>query len=288
MSIAVPEIGLGSACLRPATLPELIDAAEATGFHRITVSPFAFAQALNSGWTEAALRSRLANAAIIVTMIDGLALSLPGTRLPRELEPSMLARLPPDLLEPPDEATCFRAAQALGASILNVGHYMGPALPRDDLAGALTGICQRAAPLGIKICLEFFPDSGCPDLSFAQSVVRACGQINASIMLDVFHLDRSGGSIEDIRQLPPGAIAGIQISDRTPPPPGTSHIPFSGRQLPGKGKLRLREIVEAALANSPNATVDIEVLNDQLRNLPPNDAAALLADAATAWRISLA
>jgi sugar phosphate isomerase/epimerase len=135
--------------------------------------------------------------------------------------------------------------------------------------------------------LEFFPDSGLPDLPFAQSVVEACGEANAAILLDVFHLDRSGGTVDSIRRLPPGAIAGIQLSDRNPPPPGTPHVPFSGRQLPGEGQLPLRQLVEAALENSPAATVDIEVLNDELRNLPPDDAAVRLAAAATAWRAGL-
>ena len=45
----------------------------------------------------------------------------------------------------------------------------------------------------------------------------ACGEPNACVLLDVFHLDRSGGTVDDVRRLPPGAIAGIQLSDRIRP-----------------------------------------------------------------------
>jgi sugar phosphate isomerase/epimerase len=287
MTVVLPDIGLGCANLLPVGLPEFIDAAERSGFRRITVRPYAFAQALGDGWSEAALRRRLANAGITVTMIDAHITALPGRPRTSDLDADLRARLPPDVLDPPDEAMCFRAATALGAAIVNVAHYMGSPLPSEVLADAVTGICRRAAPLGLQICLEFFPDSGLPDLPFTQTVVEACGEANAAILLDVFHLDRSGGSIDNIRCLPPGAIAGIQLSDRTPPPPGTPHVPFSGRRLPGEGQLPLRQLVEAALENSPAATLDIEVLNDELRNLPPNETAARLASAATAWRASL-
>jgi sugar phosphate isomerase/epimerase len=282
VTLAVPEIGLGCASLLSATLPELIDAAERAGFRRITVRPYAFAEALRAGWTEDTLRRRLADAGIAVTMIDAIAGALPGTL--ERADADMLARLPPDALEPVPEAECFRTATALGASIVNLTHYLGRTLTLDVAADAVGGVCRRAAPDDLRICLEFIPDSGLPDLAFAQAVVEACGEPNASILLDVFHLDRSGGTVDDVRALPPGAIAGIQLSDRRRPPPGTAHVPLSGRLLPGDGELPLRELVEAALGNSPDATIDVEVLNDELRALSPADAAARLFGASQAWR----
>jgi sugar phosphate isomerase/epimerase len=287
MRVSVPDIGLGGANLLSVGLPEFIDVAERAGFRRITVRPSAFVQALAAGWTEAALQRRLADADIAVTMIDGLGNALPGTPLARDLDPEVLARLPSDMLDPPDEEACFRAATALGASMVNVGHYMGSTVALEILADAVAGICQRALPHGLTICLEFIPDTGIPNLPFAQSIVEASEEPNASILLDLFHFDRSGGTVEDIRQLPVGAIAAIQLSDRTPQAGGTPHVPLSGRQLPGEGQLPLRQLVEAALENNPAATIDLEVLNDQLRSLRSDVAAAKLSAAAAAWRSSL-
>jgi sugar phosphate isomerase/epimerase len=284
MTVTVPDVGLATANLLQLTLPEFVDVAERAGFHRITVRPYAFAQALEAGWTEDALRRRLADAGIAVTMIDALSHAFPGMPDVADLDPGVRARLPAELVDPPDEATCFRTATALGASIVNATHYMGRPLPVEELAGPLRGVCRRAAPLGLRICLEFIPDSGVPDLPFARTVVEECGEPNAAILLDVFHLDRSGGTVADIRRLPPGAIAGIQLSDRRRPAPGTAHVPLGGRELPGDGELPLRELVEAALENSPEATLDVEVLNDELRSLPADETAARLATAVRAWR----
>jgi sugar phosphate isomerase/epimerase len=280
MTVAFPEIGLGTAHFLQLTLPAFIDVADRAGFRRMSARPYAFAEALANGWSEGDLRHRLDDAGIAVTMIDGLTDALPGTL--ERADPNLLRSLPADVLDPPDEATVFRSATTLGASVVNVTHYLGASLPVDVLADALRGVCRRAADHGLRLCLEFFPDSGLPDLPFAQTVVEACGEPNAGVLLDVFHLDRSGGTVEDVRRLPPGAIPGIQISDRKRPAPGTPHVPMGGRLMPGEGELPIRELIEVALENSPDATIDLEVLNDELRSLSPDEVAAQLATAA-AW-----
>jgi sugar phosphate isomerase/epimerase len=284
MTVAIPDIGLGCANLLQLTLPELVDVAERAGFRRITARPYAFARALDDGWTEDSLRQRLAEAQISVTMIDALTHALPGMRAVTDLDSDARARMPPEVLDPPDEATCFRAAVALGAPVVNVTHYLGEPVPLAVMADAVGLVGRRAATHGLRICLEFVPDTGLPDLAFAQSVVEACGEPNVAVLVDVFHLDRSGGSVDEVRRLPPGAIAGIQLSDRMRPAFGAAHVPLTGRLLPGEGELPLRDLVEAALENSPDATIDLEVLNDDLRNLPADEAAARMAAAAGKWR----
>ncbi len=216
-------------------------------------------------------------------MIDGLSSALPGIPPPESLDPATRAAMPPDVLHPPDEETAFRAAEVLGASIVNVTHYLGVPVPSEQLADAIGRICRRARDRGLQIALEFIPDTGLPNLPFTQSVVEACGEPNCAIVLDFFHLDRSGGTVDDVRRLPPNAIAGVQISDRVRPQPGTAHVPFQGRCLPGEGELPLHDLVRAAFENSPGATLDIEVLNAELSSLPIDEAAARLAAGARSW-----
>jgi sugar phosphate isomerase/epimerase len=282
--VKLPDIGLGTANLLKTPLPEFIDIAARHGFRCITVRPYAFAEALRQGFTEAGLRQRLSDAGIEVTMVDALNHGLPGVPAPDALDPSTRARMPPDVLHPPDEATCLRTASALGAKILNVVAYRGRVVPVEQMAEAVSGICRRAAALGIRAAVEFVPESGIPDLAHFVTVLQACNEPDCGLTLDVFHLDRSGGTLEDVRRLPSGAIAGIQISDRKPS--NAEHVPFGGRLMPGEGQLPLDELVTAALENSPAATVDIEVLNAELSSLPPDDAAQRLAAAALAWRES--
>src|SRR4029078_7221295 len=101
----------------------------------------------------------------------------------------------------------------LEAKMLNVVAYRGYTVPVEQMAEAIDGICQRAAKLGVRIALEFLPESGIPDMGYATRLLEVCDRPNCGLTLDVFHLDRSGGTVDDLRRLPMGAISGIQISD---------------------------------------------------------------------------
>jgi sugar phosphate isomerase/epimerase len=278
----LPDIGLGTANLLTTSLPEFIALAARHGFRRITVRPHAYLQALRQGHTEAGLRQQLADAGIQVSMIDALTHGLPGVSSPDTWDAATRAQVPADALNPPDEACCLQAACALGTSILNVVAYQGKVVPVSEMADALGGLCQRAAPLGIRIALEFLPESGIPDVQHARRVLEACDQPNLGLMLDVFHLGRSGGTVDDVRRFAAGAITSIQLSDRHAGTVG--HVAYGGRLMPGEGQLPLHELVAVSLENNPAATLDIEVLNDELRSLPADTATSRLAAAAAHWR----
>jgi len=242
---------------------------------------------LKAGFTESSLRRLLADTGVRVTMMDCLTKGLPGVTSPETFDPALRAMLPFDALDPPDEETCLRSAEALEAPCLNVSLFRGRPVPLAEMADAIGGLCRRAAARGVTIALEFYPDSGLPDLDFALGVVRTCGESNCGITLDVWHLARSGGTVEDVRRLPPGVIAGVQLSDRVPPPPGSAYVPFSGRRMPGEGELPLGDILRAAVTNSPRLSAEIEVLNDELRKLPTDIVAARIAAALARWRATL-
>jgi sugar phosphate isomerase/epimerase/ketosteroid isomerase-like protein len=282
------QIGLGCANFLGASLPELIELAARHGFSSITVRPFAYAQALEAGLTPQGLRRRLSDAGLRATFVDALTSALPGIPPVETLDPAVRAILPPDALNPPNEETCFRCAEALlDVPVLNVVHYRGMPLPLQQMSDAVGSLCQRANARGIRLALEFLPESGLPDLKFTRQVIATTGAPNCAVTFDVFHHDRSGGTVEDVLRLPPGLIANIQLSDRTAPSAGTPHQPFGGRQMPGEGTIPLHELLAAALTNSPDATIDIEVLNPELRSLPVDEAAARLALAARSWSMIL-
>ncbi len=280
--VKLPPIGLGGANLLKASLPEFIEIAARHRFASISVRPWAFGEALRRGATAAGLRKLLADAGVTVTLIDGLSSGLPGMPDPASMDGETRARMPPDVLEPPGEELCFRTAGELGAGMLNVAAYRGSQVPLEVMADAIGGICRRAAPHGILVELEFLPESGIPDIGHAVRLIELCGEANCGLTLDVFHLGRSGGGAEDIRRLPKDIIGGIQIGDRDPGQ--GAHVPMGGRMLPGEGGLPLNEMVQAALENSPGATLDIEVLNSELSALTSDEAARRLAAGAQAWR----
>ena len=286
-SIGSLEIGLGCGMFLDASLPELIEAAARHGFPTLTARPACFAAALRAGFTERSLRRLLADSGVRVTMVDALTKGLPGIPGPETLSPQLRAVLPFDAIDPPDEETCLRSAEALEAPFVNVSLFRGRRVPLQEMTEAIGALCRRAAARGLKIALEFYPESGLPDLDFALKVLQSCGEPNCAITLDVWHLARSGGTVEQIRSLPPGVLAGMQISDRLPPPPGSAYVPMSNRLFPGEGQLPLGQLIRAALENTPGISAELEVLNQELRGMPTDAIAARVAAVVASWRRAL-
>jgi sugar phosphate isomerase/epimerase len=269
--------GLCWGSLRQASLVDLISAAGDNGFAAITVSPALYAGAHAAGVGDGELRSRLRDAGIRVSTIDPLIRGLPGI---------------PDLEDIPaelrmffeySEDDCFRAAEALEATAINVAHFLGRALPPTELAQAVAAICDRATHHDCTILFEFIPGTGSPDLASAATLLSMVGRENAALTVDVWHLSRSGGRAGDLRQLRPHSIGTLQLCDRITPPPNERYVPMADRSLPGQGELPLLDIVSAVRAVSPSARIELEVFSAELRCLSPAEAGRTIAARLATW-----
>ncbi len=276
----LPDLGLGCWTVGDADFATLVGAAEAHGFRSVSVSPSLFERALAAGWTEAAMRDRLAAAGITVSMIDALTEVFPNVPPTSELDPKERAVLGAAAADTPGRAVGFRAAVALGARSVNVTHYRGRPTPLEELADALARVAADV-PL---VCVEFVPGNSIPDMATAQRVVEMSGAPNARVLYDTFHHARNGGTVDDIRALAPNSLGAIQLSDRIAPELRTPGSTFKGRSLPGEGSLPLVELVAAALENSPDLTIDLEVINTELATMTCEQIVAASARAASRWR----
>ena len=280
-TVELPPIGFGACNVLGASFVEVVEAAERHGFQRFTVNPVQYARSQAAGWTDDAIRRRVIDAGLECTMVDALAGVLPGLRSGDE---SGTFPMPDDH---PSVQRCIEIAANLGVRVLNVTHYWGdPATGVGELAGALASVCGLVATHGMEISVEFIPGTGIPDLSTASEVAWASGASNIGVLVDVFHHARSGGTVDDIRRLPAGTLTALQLSDRRSGGTSSTHVPVRGRALPGHGQLPLAELVQAALINNPRATIDVEVLNDELSALEPDDVARILAASVRSWTAS--
>lgn len=282
------QIGLACGTLLRLPLHELIEVAARYGFGTITARPLSFTEAIAEGSTEASLRRHLSDAGLRVTMIDCLSKGLPGMPSPDSLSGSIRERLPPDALDPPDEDVVMQCAEALEAPWVNVSHFLGHRVPMQEMTEAIGRVSRRAASHGLGIALEFNPDTGLPDIAYAQAIATGCGEPNCKITLDLWHLDRSEGGVDDIRALPPGALAGIQLNDRIRPAPGAAYVPMAGRALPGEGELQLGALVSAALLNSPGISAEVEVFSEELNGLSADAVGKRVSSSIASWLASIA
>jgi sugar phosphate isomerase/epimerase len=273
-----PTVGLCWGTVRQASLLELIDVAALHGFPTITVPPAVVELCLASGATVASLRKRLADAGIRVTVIDALTRDLPGSPSIDEVPAIWRDNWKYGLDD------LMRMAEALEAPTINVTHYLGKPVTPPDMAQAIAGLGKRAGRHGLQLSLEFIPQTSLASLGAAAKIVQLSGATNVGIMLDIWHLLRSGGCAEDIRVLPAGSLAGVQLNDRRADAVGSPREAVSDRSLPGEGAAPLREIVQAILDNTPGVSIEIEVFSSELAALSPVAAGERVARAMAAWQ----
>jgi sugar phosphate isomerase/epimerase len=132
-------------------------------------------------------------------------------------------------------------------------------------AAQFAALGEVAAPYGLNCALEFAAWLGVGNVHAAAAVVRAADQRNGGVMLDPFHLFRSGGSITDIAALDPAWLRYAQFCDAPAAAPATlaaiSEEARFERRMPGDGDLPLREFVAAL---PPGVPLGLEVPMRQL------------------------
>jgi len=149
-------------------------------------------------------------------------------------------------------------AQSLGAArVLVADNDPDPARSRDSLAhmGAV------AAAAGVTIALEFMPWTHAPNLATARE--RAQGLEGVALLVDAFHLVRSGGKAEDVAQGDP-LISYLQLCDIAGPIPPMETIlqeARADRLFPGEGEVDLVTL----LRRLPDLPISLEVPADRLR-----------------------
>jgi sugar phosphate isomerase/epimerase len=163
--------------------------------------------------------------------------------------------------------------------VLNVAHFLGGPAPLTAMVDAFGELCARGARDGLALTLEFIPGSGIPDLATALAIVTGTGATNAGVLVDTWHLSRSGGTVADLLAAPSGTLTAMQLSDRRTTASEGTYVPMSDRLLPGEGDLPLAEIVEAIRANTADPIVSVEVFSSVLAALPPSEAASRAGDA---------
>jgi sugar phosphate isomerase/epimerase len=120
-------------------------------------------------------------------------------------------------------------------------------------------LCDRAAPYGLHVNLEFAIYTGVRTLAHAADVIARSKRSNASILIDARHFSRSGGLPARVAQLDPSLFRYAQICDAGPDMPGPTDTPSlirearTGRLLPGEGVLPLEALVAALPAEVPLA-----------------------------------
>ena len=246
----------------------LLAAARHAGVPAVMVSPALYFKARAAGRSEKELLNAVLDSGVAVAVVDALVSPLPGLPDPASV---------PEPVRPVftfSEEDCMRMAEVLDAPIVNVAHVMGGPVPETEMAAALAGIATRARARGLKVSVEFMPNSAAiPDLAAARRLIAAAGEPNLGVMLDTWHLFRSGGEPSDVAAAPAGIFLGVQVADAPADAKGRPPVPMQDRMVPGDGAIPITSILAAVLLGSPEAVIGVEVISRAMAALAPDDAA---------------
>ena len=229
------QISLAHLTVLDTTPPELVGVAAAAGFRTIGIRLTATASVgvppydiLHDGPLLRETLLRLADTGVSVLDTEFL-----------RFEPEIPEGIPEGFLE---------VSARLGAKNVLV---MSAELKEGRTLERFCELCDRAAPYGLQVCLEFAIYTGVRTLGHAARVVALSKRPNASVLVDALHFSRSGGIPAHIADVDPSLFRYAQICDASPDMPGPGDTPRliqearTGRLLPGEGVLPLAELVAA-------------------------------------------
>lgn len=143
-------------------------------------------------------------------------------------------------------------------------------------ADALAALGAAAERFGLVPLVEFNPYSACTSLAAARDMVVRAGHANFGLVIDAFHLSRSGGHPDDLAAVPPALLKLLHFCDATPLPAGPrSEAEIraesrASRLLPGEGSLWLGDLLAALPDGIP---ISVEAPSASLAGLSPEESA---------------
>ena len=163
-------------------------------------------------------------------------------------------------------------AKALGCDMLMSapGPFVGTipeAIANLKIAG------DMAAEFGLRLAIEFnsqHPVLNC--MAVQREIVGGAAKTNVGLLLDAYHLARSGAPGRSFADVPPADIFCFQYSDLSPNPVTGVARP-TDRLAPGKGTVRWREVLGLLAEKGYTGYLSYEAPNPELWTRSPFEVA---------------
>jgi sugar phosphate isomerase/epimerase len=165
----------------------------------------------------------------------------------------------------------FDAAAALGAHHIKVGNIPGAECPLEQVTERFAELCADAADHhAAKIVYEVMPfDVNVRSIDAALEVVDGAGAANGGIAIDTWHMAKLGIVPDDLKRIPPEYLSWVELSDgRREDMDDLVDETVNHRRLPGEGEFDVPAYVEACREHGYRGPWGVEVLSEELRNLP--------------------
>jgi sugar phosphate isomerase/epimerase len=166
------------------------------------------------------------------------------------------------------------AAEALGAMHIKIGDFDMHVVPMPWLIESFSALCAEAANHGTKILFELIVDAMIRTLRETLEMVEGAGAANGGIMIDLWHVVKLGMPYEDVARIPARYLLGVELNDGTFECPWSLHEDtINHRRLCGEGEFDVKGFVNCLLKAGYAGPWGIEVLSEDLRKKPLEEAA---------------
>lgn len=175
-----------------------------------------------------------------------------------------------------------RASEAMYDRLLELGAELGigkikvgggvfeegePDLPA--MRAAFATLCERAAPLGIDIVIEFLPFASINTIDRGLAVLEGLGVTNGGLLVDTWHVQRGGMTAADIRKMPLQFLRAVELDDAGPEVMGTLFNDSTHYRRPcGEGVIDIPGQLQAILDVGYRGYFGVEIIGAHHRHLP--------------------
>jgi sugar phosphate isomerase/epimerase len=242
----------------PLSLRERIEAASAAGFRGFGLHTADLPKAVQQYGLQG-IRSMLGDNGMSDVELEGVAEWWSRTPSVDELVGPILA-----------------AIEALGCGHLklNPDHQDRPWDP-SRWAARFAALAAKAESVGARLGLEFLPWSNVKDLDSALRFVEKVGHPGGGIVIDVWHLERSGTDPAHLLEVPLPRVTGVELNDAARDVRGSIlEDTISRRLYCGEGVFRLQTFIGALRAIGWNGPWGIEILSTEHRRTPLSEGLA--------------
>ena len=165
----------------------------------------------------------------------------------------------------------FETAAAFDAHHIKVGNIPETPCELDRLIEEYAALCDDAARYtNARISYEIIPfDPIFTSLDQGIRLVTEAGRENGGLAIDTWHMGKLRIPPEDLRRIPGEYLAWVELSDG---PVEFMDDPIdeviNHRRLPGEGEFDIPGYIEACRAVGYEGPWGVEILSEELRNLP--------------------
>lgn len=166
------------------------------------------------------------------------------------------------------------AAEKTSARHIKVGGDMeGKSWPMDKMIRCFAELCDEAKDAGANVVLEILPWSNIPDIKTGIEVVSGADKSNGALLIDIWHMARGGIPYDEVASMPRRFVGHVELSDAAPKPVGSLiEDTVNHRRLCGEGSFDVPSFLRSIKATGYEGPFGIEIISDEQRNRPLNEA----------------